>query len=106
MVTPLDEALDAMAEALIQGRFYQIAELTSVLEEAVLKLDAPATEELERLGRKAARCAACIEAALAGLRAGQARVHDVKQASLGLMTYDRKGATALIKVGSMAGRRA
>lgn len=106
MATPLDDALDALAEALIHGRFDQIAGLTSLLEEALSKLEAPAAEDLDRLGRKAARNAACIDSALAGLRAGQARVSDIKQAGLGLTTYDRKGATALITLGPLAGRRA
>lgn len=102
----LDTALDALAEVLVTGAFHRLPQATQAIESALHRNEADLLRDHDQLRKKTSRNAAYLAAALAGLRAGQARICDVQQAGSGLRTYGRKGETALIAPASSPARRA
>lgn len=87
----IDQVLDRMHGAILIADFAALAALTPELETALAGLRQPDQAVLQRVAGKAARNAACLQAAGRGVRAALRRVTEVRQATAGLVTYDGSG---------------
>lgn len=94
-IAALEAQLDAAHAALRAGQLDALDILNDKTGALILRL-APTSDKaaLMRLKAKAARNAACLQAAARGLRAARRRIEEVQTARQGLGTYDSKGKRA------------
>lgn len=90
----IEHLLDQMHAAILVADFGALAQLTPPLEAALAGLRQPNQALLQRISRKAARNASCLQAAGRGVRAAQRRLTEVRQNAAGLVTYDGAGKRA------------
>ena len=65
----------------------------------------PDNPDLAALRAKAAQNAACLDAAISGVKSARRRLREIAQAEMGLTTYDREGAKAVHLAAPSASRR-
>jgi len=88
----LERLLDRMHAAVLAGNLSDLATVAPELEAALAGLATLDERALaERLRRKAARNATCLQAAARGLRAARRRIAEIRSARDGLQTYDGHG---------------
>lgn len=90
----IEHLLDQMHVAILVADFGTLAQLTPPLETALAGLRQPDQALLQRISRKAARNATCLQAAGRGVRAALRRLTEVRQNAAGLVTYDGAGKRA------------
>ncbi|MDT8857998.1 hypothetical protein RNZ50_23790 [Paracoccaceae bacterium Fryx2] len=92
MGTTLERHLDAMHAAVLAGDLATLTPLGAEVEALVEQIGGIADDALiQRLRQKAGRNAACLLAALNGLRAARRRIGEVKAVRAGMATYDGQG---------------
>lgn len=85
------EVLDRVREALRSGRYSDLEGADADLEVSMQSLPALDAASLARLRRKAEENAACLLAAIRGIRAARRRVAEITEIVGGLGTYDSRG---------------
>lgn len=84
--------LDRQFDALIRGDLAGLEESGHGLAAAITRIDAsPSQAEIGAIQERAARNAACLAAALRGVRAARRRLEEIAAAGKGLDTYDAFG---------------
>lgn len=88
----LERLLDRMHAAVLAGDIRDLATAEAELEAVLADFTTFGDRGLgERLHRKAARNATCLQAAARGLRAARRRIAEIQSARDGLQTYDGHG---------------
>jgi len=88
----LEQLLDRMHAAVLAGDIRDLATAAPELEAVLADFATLGDRGLgERLRRKAARNATCLQAAARGLRAARRRIAEIRSARDGLQTYDGHG---------------
>ncbi|HEX9858186.1 MAG TPA: hypothetical protein VGA75_07500 [Paracoccaceae bacterium] len=88
----LEQLLDGMHRTLLAGDLAPLALLGADIDRLLARMEGVADRpQADRLRRKAARNAACLQAAARGVRAAQRRIAEIQAARLGLATYDGRG---------------
>lgn len=97
MTDSLETLLDQVHAAALTADFTALVRLVPAVEAASAGFD-PTRDPLaaRRIGAKAQRNAACLDAARRGLRAAGRRLADLRDIGLRLRTYDRNGQAAEI----------
>ena len=90
----LEPLLDQMHDAILAADFATLSLLALTLDAALVALNKADQALLQRISRKAARNAACLQAAGRGVRAAVRRLAEVRQNAAGLVTYDGAGKRA------------
>jgi hypothetical protein len=90
-VISLEDALDQMADALQRGAFGDLGALNSLIEAGIDSLAPMDTARAEGLRRRAARNAACLQAAARGVRAAVARIKGLHTGGASFSTYGADG---------------
>lgn len=88
--------LDDMREAVVAGNYTRLSALLPALSEAEKSFLAQDMTTLAALRAKAAQNAACLDAAISGVKSARRRMTEIAQADAGLTTYDRGGAKATL----------
>lgn len=104
--TEIETLLDLAHGAVMAAQYATLAELGPKLEQALARFD-PQRDAilLDRVRRKAARNAACLQAAGRGVRAAVRRIEEVRRTASGLVTYDGKGKRAQTSTGGTLSQR-
>lgn len=89
-----EQLLDQMHVAILAADFATLGLLVPILEASLTGLEPPDLARLQDISRKATRNAACLQAALRGVRAAQHRLADLRQNASGLVTYTDAGKRA------------
>ncbi|MEY4984793.1 MAG: hypothetical protein RIR62_3059 [Pseudomonadota bacterium] len=97
--------LGAIRDALLRGDLQALPALASALDAGLGDLQALSAPDLERLRAEAARTAACLGAAKAGLAAARRRLAEIRAGADGLQTYDRNGQKAAAPARSLREKR-
>ncbi len=93
----VERALDDVQDCLQRGRLADLAGPGDVIARLMPQMAGLADLALaQRLRSKAARNAACLDAATRGVRAARRRIADVAAAQSGLATYDMRGRRAAV----------
>lgn len=92
----IEGLLDSLNHAIRHGQYARLATLGQSLAAELDKGGALTSAQAASLREKCDRNAICLEAALCGLRAGTARLQEIRHAAHGLTTYDRTGTRALL----------
>lgn len=106
MANEILTALDDIHQAILSGNFVELPALSGRLEAALTGVDASDARLTEEVRKKTQRNRDCLAAALRGMRAANQRISDIRKASQGLTTYDRRGTTSLLSAFPTLGRRA
>jgi chromosome segregation and condensation protein ScpB len=86
------KTLDLVHEAAVRGNLAALPSLTTALSELMQTgADGLTEKDLAVVGRKAARNAALLNAAMQGMRAAQRRLVELREAASGHRTYSRSG---------------
>jgi hypothetical protein len=86
-------ALDGLRLALRQGRFAELAACAGRLEQAMQRMGLPVAEQRAALRQRAETGAACVAAALTGLRTARCRIEELRRVDAGYLSYDPEGRT-------------
>lgn len=105
MPNDLISVLDEMRDAVVGGDYPRLTQLLPVLSEAEGTLRPMPMAELAALRMAAAQNAACLDAAISGLKSAQLRLRDIAKAEAGLTTYDREGVMATLSTALPKSRR-
>ena len=93
----LESHLDAAYQAIRVADFALLAELGQKTDATLARIGTPDDEgALHRIRQKAARNAACLQAAGRGLRAARRRLEEVTVARASLGTYDSAGRRCIL----------
>lgn len=95
----LTEALDKVHGALLAGAFGQLQTLSADIERLLETADIRTEQDAALIRQKADRNAACLGAAMQGVRAAQRRLTDLREASTGHRTYGPGGQRSAIATG-------
>jgi hypothetical protein len=87
----LADRLDDLHAALRGGKLHDLTALAQAITEQATALHAADPACLPLLQRKAARNAACLQAAANGIRAARRRLKEIRAMASGGATYDRDG---------------
>ena len=94
------QLLDLVYQAMLVSDYDALPALSASLEQELDGPSAKITEiGLQTIRQKAARNAAILLAAQKGIRSAQRRLDELRQAALGLVTYDRSGRRAEVSEG-------
>jgi hypothetical protein len=96
MAHDLHTALEELRERLLGGDLAGLPDLIARIQSGEAELAAGGSADPVALRGLALRNAACLEGAMAGVRAARRRLGEIASAAQGLSTYDRKGGRALI----------
>lgn len=96
MQNDLMSVLDEMREAVVTGNYTQLSTLLPALSEAEKTIQPQDMAQLAALRAKAAQNAACLDAAISGVKSARRRMAEIAKAEAGLTTYDREGAKATL----------
>jgi hypothetical protein len=88
--------LDDMRGAVVAGNYAQLSALLPALSEAEQTIQPQDMGQLAALRAKAAQNAACLDAAISGIKSARRRMTEIAKAEAGLTTYDREGAKATL----------
>lgn len=102
---PFASHLGAVRDALLRGDLQALPALTAALEAGLPHLQGLSAPDLEHLRAEAARTAACLGAAKAGLAAARRRLAEIRAGADGLQTYDRDGRKAAVPSRSLQEKR-
>lgn len=105
MPETIQTILDNMRGAIVAGDYEKLTGLLPALSEAEKSLVPTGMAELAALRSRAAQNAACLDAAISGVKSARRRLHEIAQAELGLTTYDRAGAKAMHLAAPATSRR-
>lgn len=90
----LVQRLSEIRLAVMAGEYSHLASILSGLTQATDALSVEVLDDLQALRAEAARTAACLEAAMLGIRSARRRVTEIAEVAGGLTTYDRDGTRA------------
>ncbi len=96
MSNDLNRVLDDMRDAVVVGNYDKLTTLLPALAEAERTLQPQNMAQLAALRSRAAQSAACLDAAISGIKSARHRVSEIAKAEAGLTTYDREGAKATL----------
>lgn len=96
MQNNLMSVLEDMREAVLTGNYTRLSALLPVLSEVEKTFKAQDITTLAGLRAMAAQNAACLDAAISGIKSARRRMTEIAQAESGLTTYDRGGAKATL----------
>jgi hypothetical protein len=95
----LTQALDKVQSALMAGAFDQLQDLSAEIERLMETVEIRTEQDAALIRQKASRNAACLGAAMQGVRAAQRRLTDLREASTGHRTYGPLGQRSAIATG-------
>ena len=92
MAERLEQILDCIHDAVVAGDLLLVRGLATELDSLLAELPRLHDQGLaDRLRAKAARNAACLQAAARGVRAARRRMTEIRAVQDGLATYDGQG---------------
>lgn len=105
MQNDLKIVLEDMRGAIVGGNYERLADLLPALSEAEKTIALLGMGDLAALRRTAAQNAACLDAAISGIKSARRRLAEIAKAEKGLTTYDREGAKATLSATPPKSRR-
>lgn len=87
----LTQTLDLVQNAVLKGDFDRLQSLSDDIAQIMQTVDVRTEAEARLIRQKASRNAACLAAALQGIRAAQRRLTDLREAATGHRTYGPAG---------------
>jgi predicted oxidoreductase len=105
MQNDMNTLLDDMRDAVVVGNYGKLSELLPALTEAEKLLQPQSMAEMAALRARAAQNAACMDAAISGIKSARRRLTEIAKAEAGLTTYDREGGKATLSSAQPKSRR-